>query len=82
MADSNVKKAQKIVNAVDAELGIALVAYQVGELEYLKTQLTKFLDLEVDTDELHDADDADFLDDEDLSDDDMPYDDEEEDDLE
>ncbi len=78
MAD-NQKKAQKIVNEVDAELGIALVAYQNSELEYLRDQLNKFLDLDVDTEDLHDADDDDFLDDEeDLSDDDAPYDDEEE----
>jgi len=78
---SNTKKAQKIVNEVDQELGIALVAYQNSELEFLRDKLEKFLDLGVDTEDLHDADDEDFLD-EDLSDDDAPYDDDEEEDLE
>jgi len=82
MSDANLKKAQRIVNEVDAELGIALVAYQNSELEFLRDKLVKFLNLDVSTDDLHDADDSDFLDDEDedLSDDDMPVDDEEEED--
>jgi len=82
MADTNLKKAQKIVNQVDGELGIALVAYTNSELEYLRNQLNKFLDLEVETDDLHDADDDDLLDDVDDEDelsDDAPYDDEEDD---
>lgn len=61
---SNVKKAQKIVNKVEAELGISLVAYEITELEFLKTQIDELLDLEVDMDELHDADDDDLLDEE------------------
>jgi hypothetical protein len=73
MADSNVKKAQKIVNEVDHELGISLVAYEISELEFLKAKIDAILDLEVDMDELHDADDDDFLDEEDLSDD-APFD--------
>lgn len=72
---SNVKKAQKIVNEVDNELGIALVAYQNSELEHLKDQLEKFLALGVDTEELHDADDDDLLDD--MEDEDLDCDEEE-----
>lgn len=51
------REAQKIVNEVDAELGISLVAYQRHELEFLKNRLEEFLDLDVDVDELSDADD-------------------------
>ena len=54
-----VKKAQKIVNEVDRELGITLVAYQNSDLEFLRKKLEEFLALEIDTEELEDADDAD-----------------------
>lgn len=64
MSDTNAKKAQKIVNEVDRELGIALVAYPNSELEWLKGRLEKFLELEVETEDLHDADDDDFLEEE------------------
>ena len=78
MADTNLKKAQRIVNEIDNELGISLVAYEVAELELLRDKVTALLELEVDVDLLHDADDDDFLDEEDLGDDDAPFDDEEE----
>lgn len=78
MANTNLKKAQKIVNDIDSELGISLVAYEVAELELLRDKITDLLELEVDVDLLHDADDDDFLDDESESDDDAPFDDEDE----
>lgn len=53
------KKAQKIVNEVDQELGIALVAYSNQELQFLKDKIELLLDTGVDIDELHDADDDD-----------------------
>ena len=79
MSNINLKKAQKIVNEVDGELGISLVAYEISELEFLRSKIDALLDLGVEMDDLHDADDDDLFDDEDLSDDDAPYDDEEED---
>jgi hypothetical protein len=54
----SIKKAQKIVNEVDHELGISLVAYQNNDLEFLKKKLEDFLELEIETEELQDADDA------------------------
>jgi hypothetical protein len=79
MANTNIKKAQNIINQVDKELGISLVAYEISELELLKNKIEALLDLHVDMDELHDADDDDLLDDEELSDDETLDDDEEED---
>jgi hypothetical protein len=51
----SVKKAQKIVNDVDSELGINFAGYQNSDLEFLKKKLEEFLDLEIDTEELEDA---------------------------
>ena len=53
----SIKKAQKIVYELDEELGIFLTQYQRSELEYLKSKLEEFLDLEIDMDDLQDADD-------------------------
>lgn len=50
-------KAQKIVNQVDDEFGISLVMYQNSELEALKDKIEEFLELNVPTEELADADD-------------------------
>ena len=54
----SVKKAQSIVNEVQDRLGITLVSFQNNEIEWLKAQLEDFLDLEIETDELEDADDV------------------------
>ena len=54
----SVKKAQGIVNEVDNRLGITLVSYQNNEIEWLKSQLEEFLDLEIETDELSDPEDC------------------------
>lgn len=65
---SNHKKAQHIVNEVDYKLNLSLVGYENSELELLKNKLQEFLDLEVSTDELVDAEEA-YLLEEDLEDD-------------
>lgn len=65
---SNHKKAQHIVNEVDYKLNLSLVGYENSELEFLKNKLQEFLDLEVSTDELVDAEEA-YLLEEDLEDD-------------
>ena len=44
--------AQRVVNTVFTELGIDLASYQHADLEWLKEQLTIFLDLEIDIDDL------------------------------
>ena len=49
------KIAQKIVDQVDSELGIALVAYSALELELLRDKIDDLLRTGVDIDELHDA---------------------------
>jgi len=49
------KIAQKIVDQVDSELGIALVAYSTSELELLRDKIDDLLRTGVDIDELHDA---------------------------
>ena len=51
----SVRKAQSIVNEVDGNMGISLVAFRLDELEYLKSKLEEFLELEIDTDELQDS---------------------------
>ena len=56
----SVKKAQSIVNEVETRLGITLVTYQNSELEWFKSQLEEFLDLEIETDELSDPEDCDL----------------------
>ena len=56
----SVKKAQNIVNEVEDRMGIALVSFQNNELEWLKDRLEKFLDLEIETDELSDPEDLEF----------------------
>ena len=66
----SIKKAQNIVNQVQDRLGISMVAYQNSELEWLKNQLEKFLDLEVETEELSDPDDLEAMSDSDIGDDD------------
>ena len=59
----SVKQAQKIVNHVDDEFGITLVAYTNAEIEAIRNRLSEFLELEVSTDDLTDPEDSD-LDDE------------------
>jgi hypothetical protein len=54
----SVKKAQGIVNEVEDRLGVSLVSYQNNEIEWLKSQLEEFLDLEIETDELSDPEDC------------------------
>lgn len=54
----SVKKAQKIVNEIEDRLGITMTAYNNSELEWLKSELENFLDLEIETDELSDPDDC------------------------
>lgn len=66
----SLKKAQKIVNDVEEELGISLVVYQNHDLEYLKKKLEEFLDLDVDTEELSDPEELSSDDGEELDDDD------------
>jgi hypothetical protein len=60
--DNLTNKAQRIVNEVDQELGITLVAYENSELEFLRKKLTQFLALGVPTDDLVDADESDLSD--------------------
>jgi hypothetical protein len=64
----SVKKAQQIANELEQELGFSLVSYQNADLEFMKNKIEEFLDLEIDTEELEDPDDAAYL--EDVSDDD------------
>ena len=54
----SLKKAQEIANVLDRELGFSLTAYQVADLEFLKTKLETFLALEVDTEDLEEPDDS------------------------
>jgi hypothetical protein len=54
----SVKKAQGIVNEIENRLGVSLVSYQNNEIEWLKSQLEEFLDLEIETDELSDPEDC------------------------
>jgi hypothetical protein len=51
---SSVKKAQKIANQLDEELGFSLTSYQRNDLDFLRNKLEEFLDLEVETEELSD----------------------------
>lgn len=63
----SVKKAQAIVNKVEEELGFTMTMYQNSDLEYLKTKLEEFLELDIETEELQDPEelssDDGFLDD-------------------
>jgi hypothetical protein len=54
----SVKKAQSIVNEVEGHLGITLVAFNNDEIEWLKSKLEEFLDLEINTDDLQDPEDC------------------------
>ena len=54
----SLQKAQKIVNLVDEQFGISLVGYTTAELQVLKNKLVAFLDLEIDPEDLSDADEA------------------------
>lgn len=54
----SIKKAQEIANVLDRELGFSLTSYQNNDVEFLKTKLEEFLDLEVSTDELEEPDDS------------------------
>lgn len=70
------KRAQEIVNELDSEYGLFLVAFETGELEHIKGLLEEFLDLEVDPAELSDPDELASDDGEELEE--CPLDDDEE----
>jgi len=70
----SLKKAQNIANHIEAELGICIAAYQITELEFLKSKLEEFLDLDIPTEELEESelmsefdDDFDGLEEDDLT---------------
>jgi hypothetical protein len=71
----SVNKAQEIANVLDRNLGFSLTSYTNSDIEFLKTKLEEFLELEVETEELEEPDDDrdmsedDFNDDEDFNDD-------------
>lgn len=61
----SLKKAQKIAEDVNNEIGFNLVKLPVADLQYLKDKLEDFLELEVETEDLVDPDepnDDNFLD--------------------
>jgi hypothetical protein len=69
----SIKKAQKIVNELEEKFGFLTLSYQNSELEVIKDLLDKFLELDIETEDLDDPEECCDHDKDDVDEEDSPF---------